>query len=74
MRPLLNLRLPAWGKAKPAEVMGHRLPRPAPTFGAAWLVFLYLVAPALVIGGIADLIAQFGFGACTGVWCAAGGQ
>lgn len=49
--------------------MGHRITEPRPTLMAVWLVFLHVGLPLLIITGLMDLIMQFGFGVCTGLWC-----
>ena len=36
---------------------------------AIWLAFLWVGVPLLVVSGLMDLVMQFGFGVCTGLWC-----
>ena len=50
-------------------IAGHRLPEPRITPMAIWLGFLWVGLPLLVITGLMDLVMQFGFGICTGLWC-----
>lgn len=56
-------------KAKVQTIAGHRLPEPRITPMAIWLAFLWVGAPVLVLGGALDLVSQFVFGVCTGLWC-----
>lgn len=50
-------------------IAGHRLPEPRITPMAIWLAFLWVGLPILLIGGLLDLVMQFAFGICTGLWC-----
>ena len=56
-------------RAKIQTVAGHRLPEPLITPMAIWLGFLWVGLPILVAGGLLDMVMQFGFGICTGLWC-----
>jgi len=56
-------------RAKLQTIAGHKLPEPRITPMAIWLGFLWVGLPILVAGGLLDLIAQFVFGVCTGLWC-----
>lgn len=56
-------------RAKLQTIAGHKLPEPRITPMAIWLGFLWVGVPILVAGGLLDLIAQFVFGICTGLWC-----
>lgn len=50
-------------------IAGHRLPEPRITPMAIWLGFLWVGLPVLGITGLMDLVMQFAFGVCTGLWC-----
>lgn len=50
-------------------IAGHRLPEPRITPMAIWLAFLWCGLPILAFTGLLDLIMQFAFGVCTGLWC-----
>lgn len=58
-------------KAKIDTVHGQRIPKPRLAPGAVWVAFVYAIAPVLAVGALLDLVAQLGFGHCTGVWCLA---
>jgi hypothetical protein len=59
------------GKGKPVSVLGHTISEPAPTAGAIVLLLLYVLLPVLVLGSFLDLLAQWMFGICVGLWCIA---
>lgn len=51
-------------KALSLEIPGARLT------GAGWVLCLvYLGVPVLVLGNLADLLVQWLFGWCVGLWC-----
>ena len=56
-------------RAKLQTISGRRIAEPRLSFQAVWLAFLWVGLPILLIGGALDLIAQFFFGVCTGLWC-----
>jgi len=56
-------------RAKLQTIAGHRIPEPRITPMAIWLGFLWVGLPILIGGGLLDLVAQYGFGVCTGLWC-----
>lgn len=56
-------------RTKIQTVAGHRLPEPRITPMAIWLAFLWVGLPVLAIGGLLDVVMQFAFGICTGLWC-----
>lgn len=56
-------------KINPEPVMGHTLPEPGLTL-SAWLLIAWRIGlPILVIGSLLDLLVQWLFGVCTGLWC-----
>ncbi len=59
-------------RKKLQTISGQKIAEPRLTLAAIWLAFLWIGLPILIIGGLADLIAQFVFGYCTGLWCYAG--
>ena len=63
-------RLTHWIRRSPVQtVMGHRLPEPRLTWGAAAMALLYLGVPVLAVGMVIDALIQLTTGRCTGVWC-----
>lgn len=56
-------------KIKPETVMGHTLPEPKLTVAAGLLIAWRVLLPVLVIGSVLDLLVQWIFGVCTGLWC-----
>lgn len=50
-------------------VMGHTLAEPAMTPRAFVLLALYVALPVLLIGTALDLLVQWLFGWCVGLWC-----
>ena len=56
-------------KPKIQTISGERIPEPRLTLKAVWLAFVWIGLPILLIGGALDLVMQFGFGVCTGLWC-----
>ena len=63
-------RLTRWIRRAPLQtVMGHRLPEPRLTWGAAAMAVLYLGVPVLAVGMVIDALIQLTTGRCTGVWC-----
>ena len=49
--------------------MGHTLPEPKLTLAAGLLIAWRVLLPVLVIGSVLDLLVQWLFGVCTGLWC-----
>ena len=63
-------RLTRWIRRAPVQtVMGHSLPEPRLTWGAAAMALLYLGVPVLAVGMVIDALIQLTTGRCTGVWC-----
>ena len=63
-------RLTRWIRRAPVQtVMGHRLPEPRLTWGAAAMALLYLGVPVLAVGMVIDALIPLTTGRCTGVWC-----
>ncbi len=63
-------RFTRWIRRAPLQtVMGHRLPEPRLTWGAAAMAMLYLGVPVLAVGRVIDALIQLTTGRCTGVWC-----
>jgi len=52
-------------------VLGHTIAEPRITAKAIWLLILWVLLPVTVLGVAADLVAQYVFGVCTGLWCVA---
>ena len=50
-------------------VMGHTLAEPRMTPRAIVLLALYVALPILLIGTALDLLVQWLFGWCVGLWC-----
>ncbi len=50
-------------------VLGHDIGKPRITFAGWSLIFLYLGIPAMLIGGLIDLLIQVASGKCLGIWC-----
>ncbi len=63
---LKNL-LPA--REKPQPVLGHDIDKPRITAAGWLLIFIYLGVPAMLIGGLIDLLIQLSTGRCLGIWC-----
>ena len=62
--------LSRWIRRAPVQtVMGHRLPEPRLTWGAAAMALLYPGVPVLAVGMVIDAVIQIVTGRCTGVWC-----
>ena len=56
-------------RRRPENVLGHELPEPRLTaLGAAWLL-AWVSLPVLVLGSALDLLVQWLFGVCVGLWC-----
>lgn len=50
-------------------ILGHDIDKPRIT-AAGWLMILaYLGVPAMLAGGLLDLLVQWTTGQCLGVWC-----
>ena len=54
---------------KPQPILGHDIDKPRITAAGWLLIFLYLGVPAMLIGGLIDLLIQLTTGQCVGVWC-----
>ncbi|NBU88833.1 MAG: hypothetical protein EBS16_06460 [Betaproteobacteria bacterium] len=53
------------------SILGHDVPRARITAaGWGWLV-VYLGLPVAVLGNLLDLLTQWAFGWCIGLWCLA---
>jgi len=50
-------------------ILGHDIDKPRITATGWLLILFYLGAPAMVIGGMIDLVLQWVTGQCIGVWC-----
>lgn len=64
---------PAFGRARPSEVLGVRVAEPRVTWAGLRLALLYLGAPMmaglLAFDLIVYLLGQLFFDACWAVWC-----
>ena len=58
-------------RTKVETVAGWRIPEPRPTLTAVRLACIWIGGPVLLAGGLLDLVMQFAFGVCTGLWCLA---
>jgi hypothetical protein len=54
---------------RPENVLGHALPEPRITLAGALLLALAVSIPVLVLGSLLDLVVQWTFGVCVGLWC-----
>lgn len=54
---------------RPENVLGHSLPEPRITLVGALLLVLAVSLPVLVVGSLLDLVVQWAFGVCVGLWC-----
>lgn len=50
-------------------MLGHVLPEPRLTPVGFALLLAWASAPVLVLGSLLDLLAQWAFGVCIGLWC-----
>lgn len=50
-------------------VLGHDIDKPRITLAGWFLIFIYLAVPAMLVGGLIDLLIQLATGKCVGVWC-----
>ena len=50
-------------------ILGKSIPEPRVTARAWLLLFAMLVLPVFGLGTLADLLMQWLFGWCTGLWC-----
>lgn len=50
-------------------ILGHDIDKPRITLAGWFLILVYLGFPAMLIGGVIDLIVQWISGECLGVWC-----
>ena len=66
MRAMIN-RL--FKRDKPQPILGHDIDKPRITAAGWLLIFHYLGVPAMLIGGLIDLLIQLTTGQCVGVWC-----
>lgn len=53
-------------------VLGHRIAPPRVTARAIVLILLWAGLPVLALGMALDLLTQWLFGWCVGLWCLAG--
>jgi hypothetical protein len=53
----------------PANVLGHVLPEPRLTAMGVLLVAAWISVPVLLVGSLLDLLVQWLFGVCVGLWC-----
>ncbi len=56
-------------REKPQPVLGHDIDKPRITVAGWLLIFVYLGVPAMLIGGLIDLLIQLSTGRCVGIWC-----
>lgn len=56
-------------RQRQALVMGHDIERVRPTALGVFWIFVYLVFPILFLGNLIDLMFQYLFGWCIGIWC-----
>lgn len=67
---MINRLIPRLTKQeKPQPILGHDIDKPRITAAGWLLIFMYLGVPAMLIGGLIDLLIQLGTGQCVGVWC-----
>lgn len=50
-------------------ILGHDIDKPRITAAGWLLIFLYLGVPAMLAGGLIDLMVQWRTGQCLGIWC-----
>ena len=50
-------------------MLGHDIDKPRITAAGWFLIFIYLAVPAMLVGGLIDLLVQLATGQCVGVWC-----
>ena len=65
-RAMIN-RLMKREKAQP--ILGYDIDKPRITAAGWLLVLVYLGVPAMLIGGLIDVLIQLVTGRCVGVWC-----
>ncbi len=53
----------------PQPILGYDIDKPRITAAGWLLIFVYLGIPAMLIGGLIDLVIQLVTGRCLGVWC-----
>jgi hypothetical protein len=56
---------------RPQTILGHTLPEPRLTFAGLALLLLAATVPIAIIGSLLDLLVQWLFGVCVGLWCLA---
>ena len=54
----------------PETILGHTLPEPRLTVAGLLTIAAWATVPVLVVGSALDLLAQWAFGVCIGLWCA----
>ena len=64
-----SLPMPIRFRKPPENVLGHVLPEPRLTPVGFALLLAWASAPVLVLGSLLDLLAQWAFGVCIGLWC-----
>ncbi len=52
-----------------APVLGYDIDKPRITAAGWILIFVYLAVPAMLVGGLIDVLIQLSTGQCVGVWC-----
>ncbi len=52
--------------------MGHAIAEPRLTWQGLLLLFCLVSLPVLLVGSVLDLLMQWLFGICTGLWCFTG--
>ena len=56
---------------RPQTILGHTLPEPRLTLAGLALLLLAATVPIALIGSLLDLLVQWVFGVCVGLWCLA---
>jgi hypothetical protein len=69
MSPASPLNLNRSQAAGRHVVLGHDLPKPRLTPIGLILCLVYLGLPVVILGNLLDLLVQWMFGWCIGVWC-----
>ena len=65
----LSREPPLFMKPRLQTILGHRIPEPRLTARAFGLFALLVLLPVFLLGCLADLLVQWLFGVCTGLWC-----
>lgn len=56
-------------KARAQAVLGHTINEPRLTSWAYLWLLMWVGLPVTLVGMLLDLLAQWMFGVCTGLWC-----